>query len=188
MADIGLQYFWCVAGDRIKPISFLVMCHTSERPAIDMRETSYGWTIDPYPAWKEPVEAAAFADGVWTLGGRKLALGQPGDLPVAAAWDGGGLLEPGVYRPSANRWFIDRSFSERKDGKPDLDFAVPEMRPGDLPVAGDWTGAHKAAPGFYRPSDGSWHLGTLPVIHLGGPDMVPLVGDWDADGRDTPGV
>ncbi len=178
MADIGLQYFWCFAVDRIKPICSLVMCHTSERPAIDMRETSYGWTIDPYPAWKEPVEVATFADGVWTLGGRKLALGQPGDLPVAADWDGGGLLEPGVYRPSANRWFIDHN----------QDFTVADMQPGDLPVAGDWTGAHKAAPGFFRPSDGSWHLGTLPVIHLGGPDTVPLVGDWDADGRDTPAV
>jgi hypothetical protein len=44
------------------------------------------------------------------------------------------------------------------DGRPSLVFHLPGMQPGDLPVAGHWTGGLKAGPGFYRPADGSWHL------------------------------
>src|SRR6185436_20327609 len=63
MADIGLQAAWCAAGSRLKPQIFAPMCQISQRPAIDLRATSYGWTIDPYPRWKEPVRFASFDEG-----------------------------------------------------------------------------------------------------------------------------
>jgi hypothetical protein len=196
MADIGLQAFWCAAVDWLRPPLASVPCHSIPRPPVDLRQTSYGWSIYAYPAWKDPVRAASFtADGVWSIEQAepvRLALGAPGDLPVAADWDGDGLLEPGVYRPSSNRWLIDLNL----DGRPSLVFQLPGMQPGDLPVAGHWNGGLKAGPGFYRPADGSWHLfdspgspaEALPAIHFGSPGAVPLAGDWNGEGRSTPGL
>lgn len=52
--------------------------------------------------------------------------------------------------------------------------------------------------GFYHPADSSWHLRlTRPgwnvpiqelVFSFGNPGDVPLVGDWDGDGQETPGI
>lgn len=198
MADIGFQVYWCTAIDWLKLHPNAVPCGAIERPVADLRQTSYGWSIYRDPAWKDPVQAAAFtADGVWLIGQAegaplRLALGVPGDQPVAADWDGDGRLEPGVYRPSTNSWLVDLNL----EGKPSLVFRVPGMQPGDVPVAGHWSGGPQAGPGFYRPADGTWHLfqsvesraEDLPVIHFGSAGAVPLTGDWDRYGRSTPGL
>jgi hypothetical protein len=191
MADLGLEALWC----GIDPQPAVVCPQPPFRPVLDLRQSYYAWKIYPYPLWQAPVRAASFDQGIWTIeqpegAPLRLALGAPGDLPVAADWDGDGQMEPGVYRPSANRWFIDRSLS----GKPDLVFSVPGMRSGDIPVAGVWEGP-SAGPGYYRPDGFAWHLfrsatstaEDFPVIHLGARSAIPLVGDWDGDGRATPG-
>ena len=190
IADLDLGAFWCGLGHGPP----LVCPSPPLRPTFDRRQTFYAWNLYPYPR-RAPVEAASFDRGVWTIeqptgAPLRLALGVPGDLPIAADWEGDGLLAPGVYRPSLNRWFIDRHLT----GRPDLVFSLPGMRPGDLPVAGAWEG-RAAGPGFYRPADLSWHLfrspaspaEDFPVVHLGSPDAIPLAGDWDGDGRATPG-
>ena len=198
MADIGLQVFWCAAMEQLEPQLAAGPCRSISRPPIDLRQTSYGWSIYADPTWKNPVRAASFtADGTWSIeqGSRepiRVALGEPGDQPVAADWDGDGLLEPGVYRPSSNSWMVDLNL----DGKPSLVFRLPGMQPSDVPVAGHWTDSPKAEPGFYRPADGTWHLfhsveslvECLPVIHFGNAGAIPLAGDWDQDGRSTPGL
>jgi len=79
------------------------------------------------------------------------------------------------------------------EGKAALSFSLPGMTGGDVPVAGDWEGAHKAAPGFYRPADHTWHLfrsaaEELTVIPFGYAGGVPLTGDWTGDGRSKPGI
>lgn len=191
MADLGLEALWCGTGAG----PALVCPEPPLRPTIENRQSFYAWNLYSYPRWKDPVRVASFDQGVWTIeqpsgAPLRLALGVPGDVPIAADWDGDGRLEPGVYRPSLNRWFIDRKLS----GKPDLVFAVPGMRPDDLPVAGAW-GGRGAGPGFYRAKGFAWHLfrsptgaEELPVIYWGlPPGAVPLAGDWDGDGRATPG-
>lgn len=191
MADLGLEFLWC--GMRAGPA---VVCPEPPfRPVLDLRRSFYAWEIYPYLRWKSPVRVASFEEGVWTIeqpSGEplRLALGAPGDVPVAADWEGDGQLEPGVYRPSANRWFIDRDLT----GKADLVFALPGMQAGDIPVAGAWEG-RGAGPGYYRPEGHAWHLfrsagstrEDLPVVHMGGPGAIPVAGDWDGDGRATPG-
>ncbi|MGP8243028.1 MAG: hypothetical protein ACLQVN_00745 [Bryobacteraceae bacterium] len=198
MADIGIEAFWCAAGNRLAPQAVALWCHSSPRPMVDLRVASYGWEVYTYPLqWRDPARAASFAGGVWTIEQASrdpitLPLGEAGDQAVAADWNGEGRLAPGVYRPSTNQWRIGRN----PDGQPALAFALNGMKPGDVPVAGDWTGSHRASPGFYRPSDATWHLFAspesreefVPVIHLGGNGAVPLTGDWDGGGRDTPGV
>jgi hypothetical protein len=191
MADLGLEAIWCGFGWG----PALVCPQPVLRPTLDLRQSFYAWDIYPYPLSQDPVRAASFDRGVWTIeqpsgAPLRLALGEPGDVPVAADWEGDGRLEPGVYRPSANRWFIDRKLS----GKPDLVFSLPGMRPGDVPVAGAWEG-RGAGPGYYRPAVYTWRLfrlagaaveeemSELPPVHFGIPESIPLVGDWGGDGR-----
>lgn len=187
VADLGLEAIWCGFGWG----PALVCPQPVLRPTLDLRRSFYAWDIYPYPLSKDPVRAASFDRGVWTIeqpsgAPLRLALGEPGDVPVAADWEGDGRLEPGVYRPSANRWFIDRKLS----GKPDLVFSLPGMRPDDVPVAGAWEG-RGAGPGYYRPAVYTWRLfrlagaavEELPLVHFGIPESIPLVGDWAGDGR-----
>jgi hypothetical protein len=53
------------------------------------------------------------------------------------------------------------------------------------PIAGDWNADGKTTVGFYRPSDGSFHLtnghdGTSEHAFVyGPPNMVPIAGDWN---------
>jgi hypothetical protein len=197
-ADVGVEAFWCAAGNRVAPRAVALWCHSSPRPMVDLRVASYGWEVFAYPLqWRDPAGAASFAGGVWTIEQASgdpltLPLGEAGDQAVAADWNGEGRLVPGVYRPSANQWRIGRN----PDGRPTLAFALNGMKTGDVPVAGDWTGSHRASPGFYRLSDATWHLFAspesreefVPVFHLGGNGAVPLTGDWDGSGRSLPGV
>lgn len=187
MADLGLEAIWCGFGWG----PALVCPQPVLRPTLDLRRSFYAWDIYSYPLSKDPVRAASFDRGVWTIeqpsgAPLRLALGEPDDVPVAADWEGDGRLEPGVYRPSANRWFIDRKLS----GKPDLVFSLPGMRPDDVPVAGAWEG-RGAGPGYYRPAVYTWRLfrltegavEDLATVHFGIPESIPLAGDWAGDGR-----
>jgi hypothetical protein len=191
LADLGLEAIWCGFGWG----PALVCPQPVLRPTLDLRRSFYAWDIYPYQLSKDPVRAASFDRGVWTIqqpsgAPLRLALGEPGDVPVAADWEGDGRLEPGVYRPSVNRWFIDRKLS----GKPDLVFSLPGMRPDDVPVAGAWEG-RGAGPGYYRPAVYTWRffrlsgaaVEELPLVHFGIPGSIPLVGDWRGDGRVRPG-
>jgi len=102
MVDIGLETLWCklAAGGLDRNLSNVV-CQS--RPLLDLRQASYGWTIDPYPRGNLP-RAASFAAGVWTIEQpsgalAKLPLGIPGDVPVAADWDGDGPARAGDLPP-----------------------------------------------------------------------------------------
>ena len=82
------------------------------------------------------------------------------------------------------------------DGRADVTFRLRGMTTTDIPLVGDWNCSGRDTPGFFRPSDGSWHFWTtdfsgpesLPVLSGTEPGVVPLVGDWNGDGCDTVGV
>jgi hypothetical protein len=76
---------------------------------------------------------------------------------------------------------------------------------GDYPVAGDWTGIGAQQIGVFRPSLGAWFLdlnndGTWDpsttgsnglkdnVFFFGLPGDIPVVGDWNGDGRTKLGI
>jgi hypothetical protein len=133
-------------------------------------------------------------DGCWG------PFGQFTDRPVVGDWTGNGKTKIGTYRPSINRWFIDKNGNGKwdnctVDGCLGL-FGTSE----DLPVAGDWTGDGKDKIGVFRPSKGSWYAdkngnGKWDNCTLdgcwGGFGIAgdrPVAGDWTGDGKDKIGV
>lgn len=199
MLDFGLQAVWCMATRVTGPPLSAMFCQAHPRPVIDVRTASYGWAIYTYPRWQSPpvLPAVFLPDGTWLIEREdgvtlKRLLGVTGDIPVPADWDGDGLVEAAVYRPSTNTWLVDFDM----DAKPDRTFALADMQLEDIPVFGDWDGDGQADPGFYRPSDGTWRLlrdvpngrEDTALVQFGDRSVWPIAGDWDLDGYDTPGL
>ena len=134
-----------------------------------------------------------FADGVWfdsdgtdrTPKG-DLRLGQAGDLPFCADFDGDGRADDGVFR--AGEWLV--STRARGDG-PTLRFGFGQA--GDQPVVvnlagrGNGTDRHNVVYGVYRA--GVWHLdtdgdGNADAAHnFGGDpaDVARLIPRWSSE-------
>ena len=101
----------------------------------------------------------------------------------------------GLYRPSTNTFYLRNSNTY---GDPDLviPFGAPD---DDLPLAGDWDGNGTTTIGLYRTSTGCFYLRNSNMVGpgadiidnsltSGGPQWVPLAGDWDGNGATTIGL
>ena len=80
---------------------------------------------------------------------RMVTFGDPGDRPLAADFDGDGVDDLGVHRPSDGRIFY-------KPGAGTLSYLFGN--PGDVVVAGDWTGDGAASAAAFRGSSGEFLL------------------------------
>ena len=128
--------------------------------------------------------------------------GDPADVPVTGRIDNDRRTDIGVFRNGTWLWL-------RANGKPARtdEFGAA----GDTPIVGDWDGDGRDDIGVVR--GGAWILrvtGTakkpswvgkgvqvqrhpesdavVVMFPYGLPTDVPVVGDWDGDGRDDPGV
>lgn len=120
-----------------------------------------------------------------------LPWGEPGDLPVAGDWNGDGRDDIGVFRPSTGEWWLrEFEFSASPDIPPPPD-TIRYFRwasPGDIPVAGDWSGRGRAWVGVFRPSTATWYLryGNGPGAETGGPGAPNYLVFSFANGTDRP--
>ena len=108
-------------------------------------------------------DLGVFRDGVWTWqlskgGTRTDAFGQAGDIPIVGDWDGDGTDDIGVVR--AGSWIMRLTDVSK----------APKMGKG---VVVDYVKDAKAA---------------VLTFGFGNPGETPVVGDWNGDGIDTPGV
>jgi hypothetical protein len=104
----------------------------------------------------------------------------------------------GIFR-SGFYWLLDVDGNEQWDSPPDLGFAFGGI-PGDIPITGDWNATGHTCVGIYRPSNGLFILDSNcdgvfdagdAVYNLGAgtqPGDVPVVGDWNGDGRTKVGL
>ncbi len=109
--------------------------------------------------------------------------------PAPGLYLGDGSAQLGVFHAGNGRWYA-RNVAD--DAVLALDLAV---RPGAVPVPGDYDGDSRTDPCLYQESTGVW-IGRLSGSGyrlasgaLGGPGYSPLPsGDYDGDGRVDPGV
>jgi hypothetical protein len=148
---------------------------------------------------------AVFRAGRWYLrdtlatgvADREVSFGRAGDLPVAGRWNGGKADGIGVVRGAA--WHQRLTATS---GVADRWFTWAGTGAAGTPVAGDWDGDGRDDPGrtggrrftlavgaAAAPSAAATGAQPGPTLLaaplFGAASDLPLVGDWDGDGRDT---
>src|SRR5207244_7125803 len=100
-------------------------------------------------------KAAFFRAGLWladrngnlqwdgSAGGDMASLlGQSGDVPLYADWNGSGTAKMGIFR--AGLWVLDYNGNGQWDGPVGGDRFLYFGQAGDIPVVGDWNGDGRA--------------------------------------------
>lgn len=154
---------------------------------LDYGSTSYS---GDYPA----TSCFDLASGMGSLNAWHIAqvlIGGPSNTkgPCASPVSGGDT--PGVFRSTTTAFYLRNSLTTGQ-----ADETITLGAPGDIPVAGDWTGSGVDTIGVYRPSTATFSLKNsndpaAPVAYtftLGNPGDLPMVGDWTGSGHDGVGV
>jgi hypothetical protein len=109
-----------------------------------------------------------------------------------------GTANPGIFR-SGFFWLEDVDGNQQFNSPPDRAFAFGGV-PGDIPISGDWNGSGTTKVGVYRPSNGLFVLdydgdgqftAADKAYNLGVGTQagdVPVVGDWNGDGKTKVGL
>ncbi len=131
---------------------------------------------------------------------KSFGFGDSSDIPVFCDWNGDGIDTPGVYRRSNSNFYISNqftSFGASDSSKKQFSFGNGGL--GDIPVCGDWNGDGIDTVGVYRPGESRFYL-TDNFTSYGastskrtftfgrGTTDIPVIGDWNGDGKDTVGV
>ncbi len=130
---------------------------------------------------------------------RRYNFGYPTDLPFAGDWNGDGLSEIGVYRPSENKFYLDTGDGMWQTGV-DITSSTFGMA-GDVPIIGDWNGDGKDEIGVFRiESDGrglfsldyngnrQWDSGIDKTYYFGTRGDIPVAGKWNNSSNSYIGV
>lgn len=140
------------------------------------------------------------ASGKWflrALSGQETSFfyGNPGDVAFTGDWDCDGDKTPGLYRRSDGYVYLRNNNSQ---GVADISYFFGN--PGDIPLAGDFDGNNCDTVSIYRPSEAKFYIinrlgsgdGGLgaadAAFFYGNKGDAPIVGDWDGDDTDTPGL
>ena len=142
-----------------------------------------------------------FTSGYWQLDGNgsetmtgqqqgtSFTYGQAGDVVEVGDWSGTGISKIGIYRNG--QWYLDTKGTGVVPGSPQVILGGTN----DLPIVGDWNGNGKTKVGIYNTVSGAWTLDYsgsgqfvtyatfAPAANSPGNIRVPVVGDWNGDGR-----
>ena len=133
-------------------------------------------------------------NGIWEGAeiDREYDFGITGDIPSTGDWEGNGITEVGVFRPSNHTFYL------RNAGYPGVPAtAINWGLSTNLPVTGDWDGVSPwtTEVGVFRPSTHRFYLRSAgypanpAIVSDWGliPDL-PVTGDWNVDGITDIGV
>ncbi len=103
-----------------------------------------------------------------------------GDTPITGDWNGDGVTDIGVFRPSAWQFIFNTAPVTRTT------FGMGS----DIPLTGDWNGDGVTDIGVFRPSARQFIFNTVPVtrVTFGLNTDIPITGDWNGDGVTDIGV
>jgi hypothetical protein len=113
--------------------------------------------------------------------------GRAGDVPVPADYDGDGLTDLAIWRPTDGTWWILKSAGSGVETQ-------QWGQAGDIPLPADYDGDNETDYAVYRPADQTVYVfsdgcGQSQGIYLGWLGTgTPIVGDFDGDGIDEPGL
>ena len=125
---------------------------------------------------------------------------QAGDIPVVGDWNGDGRTKVGLFRQGFF-WILDYNGNGVFEQDLDKTYAFGGVD-GDVPVVGDWSATGTSKIGLFRQGF-FWILdfngnGTVDNVNQAGGDKafaygglagdVPMVGDWNGNGRSKVGV
>jgi hypothetical protein len=124
--------------------------------------------------------------------------GTSADVPATGDWDGDGVTDIGVFRPSTGRWYLDLSGDQQWSGC-GADGCFYYGTTADTAVAGDWNNDGFTEIGVFRPSTGWWYLdfngdnewsgcAVDKCIFFGTANDKPVTGDWNNSGYSKIGV
>jgi hypothetical protein len=135
------------------------------------------------------------ATGVGGFAGQtRLSFGVNGDIPTSGDYDGDGLTDIAVFRPSNHTWYIKNSSGVTGVGGFTGQTRLSYGATGDIPVSGDFDGDGLSDIAVFRPSNGFWYIvdssgatgdgGVSGQIReqWGANGDVPVAGDFDGDG------
>ena len=156
-----------------------------------------------------PAKIGAYSQGSWYLDKNGngawdtgtdfySSFGTADMIPVTGNWNGTGPTKAGAYINGT--WYLDLNGNGQWDGEP-TDKMIPDFGyAGALPVTGDWNGDGVTEIGVYDPNTSAWYLdmngsyawdgtpGDTYVSNFGFSGCLPVVGDWNGNGRSKIGV
>jgi hypothetical protein len=150
------------------------------------------------PGAYDPATGQWFLRNSNTEGGGEISFvygGGAGMLPVVGDWNGDGIDTVGLYKPATGEWFLRNSNTA---GGGEINF-VYGGGATTVPIAGDWNGDGIDTIGIvnvHASSSDEWFLrnsntagaGEISFTYGSGTELLPVVGDWNGDGIDTPGL